>query len=97
MILYWKNALLPMSLTILTKEFGKDRSSDGWKLFNDMESHLVSTNLSTYTTLLDGLCKNEETDEALSLLCMIEEKGVNPNEFTYGVMVNAKMENLMLR
>ena len=62
--------------TMIHGLFSKNRFVEGWKLFGDMETQQMHPNLQTYTTLLDGLCRNGEIDEAISLVHIIEDNGL---------------------
>ncbi|ERM96974.1 hypothetical protein AMTR_s00074p00173610 [Amborella trichopoda] len=45
-------------------------------------------NVVTYSILLDGLCKGERTEEAMSLLEDMYHNGLTPNVVTYNTLMN---------
>lgn len=55
--------------TMLHALFREGRCEDGMKLFNDMQAHQLSPNLTTYNILLEALCKVHHIGEAF--LCCI--------------------------
>ena len=46
-------------------------------------------NVEAYTELLDGYAKSRNLNKALSILQIMRNRGVNPNEYTYTCMIGA--------
>ncbi|EEF39245.1 pentatricopeptide repeat-containing protein, putative [Ricinus communis] len=58
------------------------------RLFHDMKSKGIEPNVFTYSSLMDGLCKDGCSSQALELLKMMKNKRHKPNLITYNTLIN---------
>jgi pentatricopeptide repeat protein len=66
------------------------------KMLHEMLDKGHNPNIITFTSIIDGLCKEGKLQEALWLLDVMVQIGHQPNEITYNTLINefCKVGNL---
>ncbi|KAL1803852.1 hypothetical protein ACET3Z_032499 [Daucus carota] len=60
----------------------------GYRIFNDLRGRGYALNSFMYATMIDGLCKMKQVEDARKLLYEMIEKGMKPGKNTYIVLIS---------
>jgi len=60
-------------------------------LLKEMHHIGQPANVVTYTSLLDGLCKNQNLHKATALFMKMKEWGIQPDKYTYTALIDGHL------
>ncbi|KAJ9556681.1 hypothetical protein OSB04_011295 [Centaurea solstitialis] len=96
----FKHGVLPNVITFNTLLNGlvlEDRVFEAERLFKKLiKERLCEPDVSTYTTMIKGLCKFGINDTAIALLILMDERGCKPDVMTYSTIIDSLCKNKMV-